>query len=135
MEKETKVEEPVQEETNVVSEMQAAFPNDAEFALNAIVLGKSVLEAKAEYADIAVKQRDDLAIELSELKASVEDVDNDGEVPVEYQEEDQEQFTADSPEAEFNRLKATAKEQHGLSDQEAFNHVVSNNPELADKLI
>jgi len=135
MEDKTKVEEPVKEETNVVSEMQAAFPNDAEFALNAIVEGKSVLEAKADYADVLLAQRDDLALELAEFKASVEDVDNDGEAPVEFQEEVHEQFEKETPEAEFLKLQKTAKEQFNFTDQEAFNHVVENNPELADKLI
>ena len=93
------------------------------------------LEAKAEFADKVVKERDDLAIELAELQASLEKEECDGEVPVEYQEEVHEQFEADSPQAEFNRLRKEAKAQHAFSDQEAFNHVAENNPELADKLI
>jgi len=135
MENETKGVEPVQEEVNVISEMRAAFPNDAEFALDAVERGISVLEAKAEFADKVVKERDDLAIELAELQASLEKEECDGEVPVEYQEEVHEQFEADSPQAEFNRLRKEAKAQHAFSDQEAFNHVAENNPELADKLI
>lgn len=136
MEKEVKTEEVVEQVSNV-AEMRAAFPDNAEFALDAIERGLSVLEAKAEFADVLLAQRDELALELSELQASVENnIDTEGEMPVEYfEEEEKEVFEKDSPEAEVVRLQNEAKAEFGFNDQEALNHVLSNNRELADKLI
>ena len=132
-EQETKV---IEEKHVDVKELRAAFPNDAEFALDAIERELSVVEAKAEYADILLSRNADLAEELAELKAAVEDAgDDDGEIPVEYREEQVQEFAKDTPEAEFNALCKKNREQFGMSESDAIRYTMKENKELADKLI
>lgn len=52
-------------ETTRMTELRAAFPNDAEFAMNAFADGLSLIEAKAKYADV-------LAQKLEEAKQTIE---------------------------------------------------------------
>jgi len=132
---ETKVEE-VEAPKVSVSDMKAAFPNDAEFALDCLERGISVLEAKAEFADKLLAERDELAAKLAEFHAAADEKQVvDGEIPVEYQEVEQEEFATDSPEAQVEKEIKAAMKQFGYARQEALNHVFTHNPELADKLI
>lgn len=62
------------EEKKRVTDIKAAFPDDAAFALDVIESGKSLLEAKADYADVLKKRLTDAsathAKALEEAKAA-----------------------------------------------------------------
>jgi hypothetical protein len=128
----------VEEEAPVVDikAIRAAFPNHAEFALDAIERGLSVIEAKAEFADVLLAQNAELAEQLAEFQAAVDEQgDIIGEIPVEYQESTPVEFKVESPEAEIAKLCKDAREQFGYSETEALNHVLKHNPAIADQLI
>lgn len=59
------------QERKRVAELKAAYPKDSDFALLAIEKGWSLLEAKAEYADVLAKRNEELQAEKDKLSADL----------------------------------------------------------------
>lgn len=118
--------EAMAESTARLNAIMAAFPADAEFAMKMYQAGKSVVEAKAEYADVLAAKAETAEAENAALRAQVEalqshhgaqGVETDGK-PVETEKLD------------YLAMARKRVEQTGCKLTDAYSWVSKNHPDV-----